>query len=171
MLYYHERNQHVDPGNCNICHKYNDSTVKRNIHIQRTHTYDPEKQQRTFECVTCGKVFRTRSNLSQHMRSHNKIGREKMNQVPHVLPCNYCKKLCKRRWNLKGHTILKQTKVALGPRAAWDGSLVRERVSGTCSRFTRKCGAGLRVSSVCSSWQNQSSCGQGLGLAGQTVGA
>ena len=104
----------MEPGNCNICHKYFDSIVKTNIHIQRTHTYGPEKQQRTYECVTCGKGIRTRSNLSQHMRSHNKIGMEKMNPVSSVLPCNNCKKLCKRRWNLKGHMILKHTKVALG---------------------------------------------------------
>ena len=109
----------MDPGNCNTCHKYFDSIVKRNIHIQRMHTYGPEKQQRTYECVTCGKVLRTRSNLSQHMRIQNKNGMEKMNPVPSVLPCNNCKKLCERGWNLKGHTILKHMKVALGPRVWW----------------------------------------------------
>ena len=33
LLYFHERNQHVDHGNCNICHKYFASKVKLNIHI------------------------------------------------------------------------------------------------------------------------------------------
>ena len=47
LLYFHERNQHVDPGNCNICHKYFASKVKLNIHIQKNHTYGQEKQLRT----------------------------------------------------------------------------------------------------------------------------
>ena len=42
LLYFHGRNQHVDLGNCNICHKYFDSIVKSNIHIQKTHTYGSE---------------------------------------------------------------------------------------------------------------------------------
>ena len=43
VLYDHKRNQHVDPCNCNICHKYFDSIVKGNIHIQKTHTLGPER--------------------------------------------------------------------------------------------------------------------------------
>ena len=34
---------------------------------------------RTYESVACGKVLRTRSNLHQHMRNHNRTGRERMN--------------------------------------------------------------------------------------------
>ena len=97
LLYFHERNQHVDHGNCNICHKYFASKVKLNIHIQKTHTYGSEKQLITYLCETCGKVFRARSNQSQHMKSHNNIVIEKMNPVPKSFPCNNCKKLFKRR--------------------------------------------------------------------------
>ena len=86
------RSQHVDPGNCNICHKYFASKVKLNIHIQKNHTYGPEKQPRTY----LGKVSRARSNLSQHMKSHNNIVIEKLNPVPKSFPCNNCKKLFKR---------------------------------------------------------------------------
>ena len=63
-LYFHERIQHVDPGNCNICHKYFASKVKLNIHIQKTHTCGPKKQPRTYFCESCGEVLRARSNLS-----------------------------------------------------------------------------------------------------------
>ena len=45
LLYSHERNQHVDLGNCNICHKYFDSRVKRNVYIQKTHSYGSESSQ------------------------------------------------------------------------------------------------------------------------------
>ena len=45
LLYSHERNQHADLGNCNICHKYFDSIVRRNVHIQKTHTYGSESSQ------------------------------------------------------------------------------------------------------------------------------
>ena len=34
---------------------------------------------RTQKCVVCGEEFITRSNLRQHMGSHNRIGGEKMN--------------------------------------------------------------------------------------------
>ena len=37
LLYDQKRNQYVDPCKCNICHKYFDNVVKRNIHIQRMH--------------------------------------------------------------------------------------------------------------------------------------
>ena len=37
VLYDHKRNQHVDLCRCNICHKYFDNIVKRNIHIQKMH--------------------------------------------------------------------------------------------------------------------------------------
>ena len=116
LLYFHERNQHVDHGNCNICHKYFASKVKLNIHIQKTHTYGSEKQLITYLCETCGKVFRARSNQSQHMKSHNNIVIEKMNPVPKSFPCINCKKLFKRRWNLKRHMIMGHKKVVLGPR-------------------------------------------------------
>ena len=125
--YYHERNQHVDPGNCDICRKYFDSIVKRNIHIQRMHTYGPEKQQRTYECVTCGKVFRARSNRSQRMKSHNNIVIEKMNPVPKSFPCSNCKKVFKRRWNLKRHMIVKYKKVL-------DKLLADDTKCGTCGK-------------------------------------
>ena len=61
------------------------------------------------------------------MRSHNKIGMEKMNLVSSVLPCYNCKKLCKQRWNLKGHMILKHTKVA------WELELTSELACLTIS--------------------------------------
>ena len=35
--------QHVDLCRCNICHKYFDKLVKKNIHIQRMHIYRSEK--------------------------------------------------------------------------------------------------------------------------------
>ena len=64
LLYFHERIQHVDPGNCNICHKYFASKVKLNIHIQKNHACGPEKQLRMYLCETCGEVLKARSNLS-----------------------------------------------------------------------------------------------------------
>ena len=94
LLYSHGRNRHVDLDNCNTCHKYFDSIVKRNIHIQKMHASGPGKQQRAYECVACGKVLGTRNDLSQHMRIHNKIGMVKMNPVSSGLPCNNCKNLC-----------------------------------------------------------------------------
>ena len=83
----------MDLGNCNTCHKYFDSIVKRNINIQKINTYGPGKQQRAYECVACGKELRTRNDLSQHMRIHNKIGMVKMDPVPSGFPCNNCKNL------------------------------------------------------------------------------
>ena len=50
------------------------------------------------------------------MKSHNNIVIEKMNPVPKSFPCNNCKKLLKRRWNLKRHMIVGHKKVVLGPR-------------------------------------------------------
>ena len=69
------------------------SSLNATVELNSTMDSSLETQQRTHECVTCGKVFGTRSNLSQYMRSHNKIGREKMISVPSVLSCNNCKKL------------------------------------------------------------------------------
>ena len=57
LLYFYERIQYVNSGNCNICHKYFASKVKLNIHIQKTHTYGSEKQLRTYLCETCGKCL------------------------------------------------------------------------------------------------------------------
>ena len=58
------------------------------------HTYGSWKQQRAYVSVACGKMLRTRNDLSQHMRIHNKIGMVKMNAVSSGLSCNNCKKVC-----------------------------------------------------------------------------
>ena len=69
-------------GNCNTCHKYFDSIVKGNIHIQKMHAYGPGKLQGAYECVSCEEMLRTRNDLSQYMRIHNKIGMVKRKSVP-----------------------------------------------------------------------------------------
>ena len=59
-------------------------------------------------------MLRTRNDLSQHIRIHNKIGMLKMNPVSSGFSCNNCKNVCEWGWNLEGHTILKHMEVAGG---------------------------------------------------------
>ena len=114
LLYFHERNQHVDPGNCNFCDTYFTSKVKLNTHIQKMHTYGPQQQPRTYMCELCGKVFKARSNLSQHMKSHNKKVLKQKKPPAKSFPCNNCQKSFKRQWNLKRHIALKHKKRVCG---------------------------------------------------------
>ena len=70
LLYFHNRKQHVNPGNCNICAKYFSSKVKLDYHIQKAHMFGPEKQPRGYLCETCGRVFKERSNMNKHAKNH-----------------------------------------------------------------------------------------------------
>ena len=47
-LCFQERNQHVDPGNCNICHRHFTREVKAEQPHREDRTYGSEKQSRTY---------------------------------------------------------------------------------------------------------------------------
>ena len=73
LLYFHQRNQQVDPGNCNFCSKHLTIKVKLKNYIHKIHTFGPKKQPIIYLSETCGIFFRDRSNLSQHMGYSQKV--------------------------------------------------------------------------------------------------
>jgi hypothetical protein len=112
LLYFHNRKQHENPGNCNICEKYFSSKVKLDCHIQKAHKYGPEKQPRGYLCETCGKVFKDRNNMNKHAKIHGvqEIKQKKPVHKPRPLPCNQCQKSYSRQWTLKRHMVTKHKK-------------------------------------------------------------
>ena len=67
--------------------------VKLNCHIQ--------KQPTTYLCETRGKVFRARSNLSQHMKTHKEKVVEKRKPMFKSFPCHKCKKIVQEKVEFK----------------------------------------------------------------------
>jgi transcription elongation factor Elf1 len=89
MLIQHGKVKHADMVACRLCQKMV-KPLCMPYHMKQVHA-----SERNFLCTTCSATFKTKDNLKDHMKTHNK-----------ALACDVCDKRFARRFQLTEHRLL-----------------------------------------------------------------